>query len=358
MPTEVGAGRRSLRGPSPRVLVIRLRRMGDLLLITPTLRAIRLAHPSARLDVLASAGFHHALLGNPRIDELLILRPGLASLLQAARRCRRGRYDVVLDLQSSGRSLPLVLAAGAPVRVGWRKRWARDWVFNHRVPGWDDPVYVARNNLRMAAAIDVPPPPDLRLELAVSGADRARAATLCARAAIDPARPLLAMSVVANVPRKAWPPQRYAQLADWLMQAYGAQLLLSGGAGESPQVEAVVARMRARPALWNYGDTSLHELGALFERCHLWIGNDGGAKHVATAVGCPTVVIIKPGDERFWTDGTEGSGQFAVRPAPGAEPRDSPAAIAVDDVQATVGRCLASLDPRGTGDRPAAFILR
>jgi ADP-heptose:LPS heptosyltransferase len=105
--------------------------------------------------------------------------------------------------------------------------------------------------------------------------------------------------------------------------------------------------MRERPMLWNYGETSLQELGALYEHCHLWIGNDGGPTHVATAVGCPTVVIIKPGDERFWTDGAEGSGQFAVRPAPGAQPIDSPAAIAVEQVQAVVGRCIASLDTRG-----------
>jgi ADP-heptose:LPS heptosyltransferase len=338
-----------LLGPSPRILVIRLRRFGDLLLITPTLRAIRLAYPNARLDVLASAGFHHALLGNRQIDELLVLRPGFVSLMRLAMRCRRGRYDAVLDLQSSGRSLPLVLSTGAPVRVGWRKRWARDWVFTRRVPGWDDPVYVAGNTLRMAAAVDVPPPPDLRLELAVSAADRARAAALCERAGVDPARPFIALSVVANVPRKAWPLERYAQLADWLVQTHGAQLLLSSAAKEVSQVETVVARMRERPLLWNYGETSLHELGALYERCQLWIGNDGGPKHVATAVGCPTVVIIKPGDERFWTDGTEGSGQLAVRPAPGARPLDSPTAISVDDVQAVVDRCLASLDLRRAG---------
>jgi ADP-heptose:LPS heptosyltransferase len=106
--------------------------------------------------------------------------------------------------------------------------------------------------------------------------------------------------------------------------------------------------MQERPTLWNYGKTSIHELGALYERCHLWIGNDGGPKHVATAVGCPTVVIIKPGDERFWTDCSEGTGQFAVRPAPAAQPVDSPAAVTVEEVQAVVRRCLASLSGRGT----------
>lgn len=335
-------------GASPRILVIRLRRFGDLLLSTPTLRALRLAYPSARLDVLASAGFHEALVGNPHVDELLVLQAGFDSLIRLLITCRRRRYDTVLDLQSSSRSLPIVLSSGAPVRVGWKKRWARDWVYNRLVPGWNDPVYVARNTLRIAAAIGAPPPPDLRLQLAVAASDRARAATLFRQAGIDPARPAIALSVVSKVARKErgyqrryqWPLERYALLADRLIQTHGAQILLTSGAGELPQVEAVVAQMRERPALWNYGKTTLHELGAIYERCHLWVGNDGGPKHVATAVGCPTVVIIKPGDERFWTDCSDGTNQLAVAALPGAQLIDSPAAVTIEQVEAVVNRCL------------------
>jgi heptosyltransferase III len=329
-------------GASPRILVIRLRRLGDLLLSTPTLRAVRLAYPSARLDVLVSAGFDDVLKGNPHVNTVMPLPAGL---LDGFRRvlmtCRRRRYDAVLDLQSSSRSAPLVRLCGAPVRVGWRKRWMRDWVYNRLVAGWDDPVYVARNTLRMAAAIGVPPPPDLGLQLAVSAADRAQAAALFERAGIGAARPVCALSVVAKVARKAWPPERYAQLADWLIRDRNVQLVLTSGPGELHQVEAVVSQMQARPQLWNYSSTSVHGLGAIYERCHLWIGNDGGPKHVATAVGCPTVVVLKPGDERFWTDCSEDSRQFAVRADPGAQPADSAAAVSFEQVMDTVRHALA-----------------
>ena len=83
-------------GRSPRILVIRLRRFGDLLLITPTLRAIRTTYPEARLDVLASAGFHQVLVGNPHLDALLVLEPGGAAWRRMVRRCYRGGYDAVL----------------------------------------------------------------------------------------------------------------------------------------------------------------------------------------------------------------------------------------------------------------------
>lgn len=340
MPAAAAGESDPVFGPSPRILVIRLRRFGDLLLITPTLRAIRLTYPAARLDVLASAGFHNVLIGNPRINELLVLESGVRSWMRMLATCHRRCYDVVLDLQSSPRSLPFVLLSGAAVRVGWKKRWVRDWVYNRLVPGWDDPVYVARNTLRAAIAIGISLPSDMRLELAVSAADRARAAALFERAGIDPERPIIALSVVAQVPRKVWPLERYAALADRLIASHGAQVILSSGSGELQQVQRVVEHMRARPALWNYGDTTIQELGAIYERCHLWIGNDGGPKHVATAVGCPTVVIIKPGDDRFWTDCRENPTQFAVQPSPEAGPHALPTAISVEQVECIARRCL------------------
>lgn len=347
MPMSVAAAAEAgaALGGSPRILVIRLRRLGDLLLITPTLRAIRLAYPSGRIDVLVSAGFHHALTGNTRIDELLVLRHGLDSWTRVLTTCHRRHYDVVLDLQSSPRSVPFVILSGAPLRVGWKKRWMRDWAYNRLVPGWDEPVYVARNTLRAAAAIGILPPADTRLELAISAADRARAAALFANARIDPARPVIALSVVAKVERKAWALERYAALADRLIRSHQAQIVLSSGSGELPQVAAVVERMRERPALWNYGETTVQELGAIYERCNLWIGNDGGPKHVATAVGRPTVVIIRGGDARFWTDCAGESGQLAVQPPPGTFPNDSLSAVTVEQVAAVVNRCLNTLVP-------------
>ncbi len=325
------------------ILVIRLRRFGDLLLSTPTLRALRLAYPGARIDVLVAAGFHQVLINNPHIDRLLVLEPGWLGMVRMLRACRYGHYDTVVDLQSSLRTLLFVLASAARVRVGWQKRWVRDWAYNRVVPGWNDPVYVARNTLRAAAAVGVAPPPDLKLDLAISSADRARVASLCERAALDSQRPVVALSVVANVPRKQWPPEHYAALADRLIQAYGTQIILTSGVAEIEQVRAVVTRMRERPALWNYGATTIQELGALYERCHLWVGNDGGPKHVATAAGCPTIVIIKAGDERFWTDCTPGSLQMAVQPGDGASALDL-GAVTVEQVYECASQYL---DSRG-----------
>jgi ADP-heptose:LPS heptosyltransferase len=341
MPSLATANTAPAFGASPRILVIRLRRFGDLLLATPTLRAIRLAYPAARIEVLAQAGFHRVLIGNPHIDDVLVLEPGFAAWRRLLTTCRRRNYDVVLDLQSSSRSVPFVLASCARVRVGWKKQSGRDWVYDRLVPGWNDPVYVARNTLRLAAVIGVPPPRDLRLELAVSAAERAKAASLFTSAGIDSARLIIGLSVVASAAYKAWPLESYAALADRLIEKHGAQVVFTNGYGELEQVRAVVNRMHERPALWDYGQTTIQELGALYERCHLWIGNDGGPKHVATAVRCPTIVIIDSGSARVWTECSEDTGQVAVHAARTIQSQDSlAAAVGIEEVCAVASRYL------------------
>jgi ADP-heptose:LPS heptosyltransferase len=339
-------------GESPRILAIRLRRLGDLLLVTPTLRAIRSAYPAARIEVLVQAGFHQVLVGNPHIDDVLVLERGFAAWRRLLITCRRRNYDAVLDLQSSSRSAPFVLASCARLRVGWQKQTGRDWVYNRLVSGWNNPIYVARNTLRMAAVIGVPPPRDLHLELPVSAAERANAAHLFAKAGIDSARLIIGLSVVATAAYKAWPLEHYAVLADRLIETHGAQVVLTNGPGQLDQVRAVVKRMHQRPALWNYGQTTIQGLGALYERCHLWIGNDGGPKHIATASGCPTIVIIDSGSAPVWTESGEDTDQVAVHASPAIRSQESHAtAVGIEEAYAAASRYLSrAILPRGDRD--------
>jgi hypothetical protein len=120
-------------------------------------------------------------------------------------------------------------------------------------------------------------------------------------------------------------------------------------------VRAVVKRMHERPALWDYGQTTIQELGALYECCHLWIGNDGGPKHVATAAGCPTIVIIDSGSARVWTERREDTAQVAVHAAPTIQSQSSlAAAVGVEQVYAVANHYL-SRAKGGVGDRPTHF---
>ncbi|MCK6556385.1 glycosyltransferase family 9 protein [Candidatus Binatia bacterium] len=313
-----------------RILAIRLRRLGDTLLTTPVLRALRVALPAAEIDVLVQPEFDAALRGNAHIDRLVPAHGGLRAWVEWAAACRRRRYDAVFDLQASSRTAAWAFATLAPVRVGWRKRWVRDAFYTHLVDGWDDPVYFARKALRVAAAVGVPAADGVRLALPVTDDDRVWAAGVMAGARLRSERPVVAMSVVAKAPRKRWPDRYFAALADELAERDRAQVVLTNGPGQIEQVRGVVEKMRSAPALWDYGPTTLAQLGALYELCDLWIGNDGGPKHIAAAVGCPTVTVIKRGDHLVWVD-SDDPRQAALFPAAPADPQDL-AAVRVDAV--------------------------
>lgn len=323
------------RNGAARILVIRMRRIGDILLHTPTLRAIRTALPAATIDMLVLEGFDVALRGNPNLDRLIVLGRSPVAFLRALAACARADYDTVLDFQSSARSLPFVVASRAPIRVGWRKRVARNWAYTRLVPRQSVPDYGARDVARLAEAIGVQRTGDVHLDITVQPQDRAATAAAFAAAGVDVRRPVIACSVVSVADRKRWSVERYALLADRMIDEFGAQLVFTSGPGEIDQVGAVVERMRHRPVLWQCASSSLSGMASIYERCHLWVGNDGGPKHVATAAGCPTVMITAAGEERLWSDAHDPR-QCAVW-NDGASPTERlPAAVGVERVFAAV----------------------
>lgn len=322
-------------GPVPRVLVLRLRRLGDVLRITPVLRALRLARPHARIDVMVAHGFEGAVAGNPQVDTVLVAEPGLRAWARLAWHCRRQRYDVVLDLQSSTRTLPYVLAMGAACRIGWSKRWLRDRVYTQLIPGWDAPVYFASSAMRFVAALGFAPSDDMRLELAVPQADRDWAAGLWAAEGEEMQRPRIALSVVARDAGRQWPLPAFAELANRLVAELPVQLVLAHAPGETAQIQAFAAELRSKPR--TIVTANLSQLAAVYAHCDLWIGNDGGPKHVATAAACPTVTLVRRSDRPIAVDASDPS-QIAV--APPQDGADSLAAIPVDLAYAAVAQVL------------------
>jgi len=285
-----------------RVLAIQLRHLGDVLLCTPALRALRRAWPTARVEVLTGEAGAAALAGNPDVDAVVPWSPERNVAAQAWALRRRG-YDVVLDFHSHPRSVLLAWASGAPVRVGFRKRGPRHWLYTHRVP-WDGAAHQARQKLALVAALGLPVDPvraDIRPIVAVGPEDRAWAAAELERLGHRGDRPLVAVSAVAARPFKQWGVERWAEVVRRL-RALGCDVLLTHGPGEEGQAAAVAARVPR--VLWGHGGPTVPRLAALYERCAVWIGNDGGPLHIAVAAGCPAVAVFRWTASRGWTDPT------------------------------------------------------
>lgn len=282
------------------VLVIRHRAGGDLLLTTPALRALRQGLPGARVTVIAARGMGSLLEGNPDVDRVVEFdRRSLPSQAALYATLARGGYDLVIDLVSNPRTALMTRLTRAPIRAGYDIPGRRG-AYTLRVPR--EPLGAdGRPRLRYApeAALDVIralglAPHGVAPRFEVAPAARARMDAWLERANAAP--PLIACLPTGSWPAKTWLPERFAAVMDALADE-GTPLWL-WGPGEKERVEAARALMNypsllAPPTEWQ-------ELGALLSRCALLIGNDSGPKHLASALGVPTVTLYGPTDPATW----------------------------------------------------------
>jgi ADP-heptose:LPS heptosyltransferase len=320
-----------------RLLLLQPRWMGDVLLCTPAIREARRAFPDAVIDFATEPAGGEVLRSNPHLDEVLVDRGGLASRIALLREVVRRRYDAVVDFRSTNSTAQLATASRAPVRIGIRGRGPRNLAYTTLVERIDLGTYAARHKLDMLARLGVATSEvtDLSLELPVGSAAREKAAAVWRANGLD-GRTVVAISPVSREAYKQWGAERWAAVADDVTDR-GAAVLFTNGPGEIEQVAAVVERMRHAP-VWNYGSTTLEELAALLERCELWVGNDGGSKHVAAAAGVPTLSVVRWQIGRVWTD--------ATAPVPQAFlDREPPGGCDLDCGSCSHRGCLAAIPP-------------
>lgn len=293
--------------PLSRILAVKLADIGDVLLTTPALRALRARYPTARLEYLTTANGAQALRDSTLVDEVLRFekggydRLGDTARLAAVRRLSdfalslrvRGYDAVVLFHHFTTRRGALKLNAlltttAAPRRVGLDN--GRGWALTERVT---DAGFGAQHEaeyaLQLAMRLDAPPI-DLALDFPISANAHAAAAHLLAPLAEGPRVALFPGSGQYSTARR-WPPQAFAAVADAL-QERGVRVILVGR--DSDQTGDVVRAMRGSPDLdlTNQGD--LATLGAALARMDVVLTNDGGPMHIAAAVGTPVVSVFGP----------------------------------------------------------------
>jgi heptosyltransferase-2 len=307
-----------------RILAIKLADVGDLLLITPALRAIRHAYPAAKLDVLATPRGAGALRNLSLIDELLLfdkypfdhllqsLHPaGWGNLIGFGRQLRARRYDTVLLFHhlSLGFGVlkhgALMLATGAPRRIGLDN--GRGWFLTHRIP---DPGFGVRPELEIwldlaaaaGASVDAGAPPHHdRPEIEMTDADTDRADELLFPGMGGPAdRPIVALhpgSGGYSLARR-WGLDKFAQLGRRLgPEGLGARIVIVGTLADgTDELAAGLGECSVNLG----GRTTVPQLAAVLARCDLLIGADSGVLHVASAVGTPTVALFGPTNHRAW----------------------------------------------------------
>jgi ADP-heptose:LPS heptosyltransferase len=285
-----------------------------------------------------------AITGNPDLDEVFIYekakhRPdrsravSLFKQFQVELLLRKKKFDLVIGLRSSfsWSEAWLVYVTGAPFRLGYDPGEGRNrkfsFFYNLRVPGAPDGHEVERAlHLVRSMGVEAAATP---LTVSIPQEDKDVVNSFLAEKAIDAQR-LIGFHLSSRLPANRWSPEKFADLSTRLIRKDGKAVVLTWGPGDENKAEVVHHRVGA--GVYSFPTPHFKRLGAIQERCRVFVSPDGGAMHFATAVGTPTVGLFGKTNPHTWGPG--GEGHLALRMGKEADQ------ISVDEVYRMVKQIL------------------
>lgn len=290
------------QGPAPRILILRLSALGDIVFATSLLQALRQRWPQAHVAWLAQQGFAGILESDPRLDEVIIAPANLFKSPAAMRRLRRElaarSFDWVLDVQGLLKSrIAAVLAAGA-TRIGFASSEPGAFLMQHLLPKGGRLSDISSEYRYFAEQLTGEPAGPPRL-LVTETAGTAVAAAMREHGLVAG---FIALCPFTTRPQKHWPEHYWSQLAQLLQQRGLGPCVLFGGPGDKPAAARIMAAMPAN-SLDLVGATRLAELPAWLAQTGLVIGVDTGLTHIGVAVRTPTLALF--GSTCPYTGGAE-----------------------------------------------------
>jgi len=303
----------TLIGLRLKILLIRLRLIGDVVLTTPAVRAIRQTFPDAQLTYLVERYAAPVIEDNPHLDRVLVIPPpegGWRRLTQdftLAQQLRHERFDIVIDFHGGPRASWLAWASRAPVRIGYEVV-GRSWMYTTIVPRPRE--LRARHSVEnqwdllpwVSPALARPPDPARdRVEMPESAAAAARLTQRFAALGISRQHRLIVIHVSAGNPFRRWPADCFVELVTRLgASGQDRRIILTSGPSEADAAKRIGQEARARlgvgqdTAVIAGEEFTLPELRSLIGRAALFIGGDTGPLHVAATTNVPILGIYGP----------------------------------------------------------------
>ncbi len=279
--------------------------VGDAIMALPALRAVRRKYPDAQISIVARPYVAEIYRGQGVADELIPYDPagvhrGWSGLEKLATELRVQKFDVALLLQNAFAAAWLACRARIPQRIGYARN-GRSLLLTRAIPVPKPGEIPAHEKfyylelVRRAGWLEQLHD-DTHITLLVPEAARQRALQTLSEAGARSNGLRVAVGAGASYgSAKCWPPDRFAKALNSFLSHRDADVILFGTPGETPVTDAIAAELRQSPINLT-GKTSIGELPALLSQCHLFLGNDSGAMHVAAAVGLPVVAIFGPTD--------------------------------------------------------------
>lgn len=303
-----------------KILVVQPSWVGDAVMATPTLRAIRHLYPQAHIAYMMRRYVKPVYSGMPWADQIITYRTGKTrgkagkGLFDLAMRLRAGKFDLAILLPNSFKTALVCRVANIHRIVGY-ERDARGFLLTDKLLHVKDkgkyvPVPIIKTYLGLAHYLGSQQR-DLRMELFVTGSEARSARQILERCGLNPdlcrpgsagQPPLIMLNPGANYgAAKCWRPEYFAELADRFVNDLNATVLLSGAPKERQIIDTIQRCMRRKAIDLSSQGLSLGSLKELIRRCDLMVTNDTGPRHIAAALDVPVVTVFGPTHPE-WTE--------------------------------------------------------
>ncbi len=279
----------------PKILLVRFSAIGDILLMTPLIRALRKRHPEAGITVLTKAAFAPLLAHNPRISEVIGWEPD-TPLAELGKRLRALHFTHQLDLHGSLRSRALRWHTKGMWTTYPKHRVARSVLIRTKRNLSRDHRPVAERYFAAARGLDVVPD-EGSLECFLARPTLQSAQDFLADRNLGVSRQLIGLAPGAAHFTKRWPEHHWTALAQRLVEL-GNDVVLVGGPADREVAERVAAAVGDRSGS-SAGAFDLPGTAAILKRVRALVSGDTGLMHLATAVGAPVVALFGPTVEQF-----------------------------------------------------------
>jgi lipopolysaccharide heptosyltransferase II len=287
--------RQSCQKTYRRILIARTDRIGDVLLSTPVIKALRQKYPQAYISMMVAPYARDIVEGNPYLDEVItfdkdVKHKSWRRCLKFASSLKKKKFDLAVILHPTNRLHLLTFLAGIPDRLGYNRKFG--FLNNLRK------AHTKQEGLRHEAEYNL----ELLCGLGISGnahelfmpirpESEQWVKDLFAENAIKETDELLAINPGASCPSKVWPQANFAQVAEILAKRHNFKIIIVSGPKDIP-IANMIAQKLGDKALNLSGKTSVSHLASILKRCALFISNDSGPVHIASSLGVPVISIF------------------------------------------------------------------
>ena len=298
-----------------RVLVVKLRSIGDTVLSTPSLIALKRFLPAAEIDILLEDWVAPVLDGFAGVN-VIAVGAGVGDRMRAAMELRRRRYDVAFNLHGGTTATFFTRASGAKHRIGYanyRYSFLYDLLLTSAADFWDAAeVHSAEQQLALLGYAGVPVDDRPKTRLAVTESSK-RAIDEKLESRIFDSSNLALLHPAAAFATKQWAAENFALVAEFL-ENKGFQIVAVAAKHEGNVLDELKARSRV--PITEFNDLTLPEITALAAKSRLFVGNDSGIAHIAAAVNTPSVVIFGSSNRNHWRPWTDAPNEIVFEEFP------------------------------------------